>query len=376
MQRLLTKPWLAAIATALIATVWLVAAARQPGGNDPASPDSGAASHLLAVRSAVARTEDWPATLEVFGNLAPWDEIIVGAQVEGQPLVELRANVGDRVRRGQILARFDTDKLRAEVLRLKAEFEQARAEAAQAESDRDRALALANSGAISKQEISSRVTGAQVAAARVGAARAQLATRELDLQRAVVVAPDDGTVSARSAQSGMVGSPGLELFRIIRRDRLEWRGELTAAQIARAEAGQEVLLSLPDGSQSRARVRHVAPAMNAQTRLATLYADVEPGSSARPGTYVNGRIVLGDSPALVVPASAVVVRDGYGYAFLVTSDGERHQVKRQRVEVGRRIGAAVEVLAGLEIGQRVVAEGAGFLDDGDAVRLVTTQASR
>ena len=75
----------------------------------------------LTVRSVVARTERWPATIEASGNIVPWEEMIVSAQVEGQPLVELRANVGDRVRGGDVLARFDKAVLRAEVMRLRAE---------------------------------------------------------------------------------------------------------------------------------------------------------------------------------------------------------------------------------------------------------------
>jgi RND family efflux transporter MFP subunit len=328
-------------------------------------------ANLLTVQSVVARSEQWPETIEAFGNIAPWEEMIVSAQVEGQPLVELRANVGDRVRSGQVLARFDTARLRADVRRLRADVEQSRAEVGQSNADRDRALRLAGSGAISEEEVMQRVTAAQVAAARLSSSHAQLSARELDLQRADVIAPDDGTISARNALAGMVGTLGLELFRIIRRDRLEWRGELTAAQLTRAAPGQQVLLSLPNGAKASARIRHLAPAMNMQTRLATIYADIEPGRSARAGTYVSGRIVLSQSPALIVPASGVIVRDGYSVAFKVTSEGENQRVKQQRVEVGRRMGTDVEILTGLSGGERVVAQGAGFLDDGDSVRVVS-----
>jgi RND family efflux transporter MFP subunit len=326
---------------------------------------------MLAVRSVVARMEQWPETIEAFGNIAPWEEMIVSAHVEGQPLVELRANVGDRVRSGQVLARFDTAMLIAEVRRLRAEVEQAMAEVGQANAERDRALQLADSGAVSKQELMQRVTAAQVAGARLSASRARLSARELDLQRADVMAPDDGTISARNAQAGIVGTPGLELFRIIRHDRLEWRGELTAAQLSRVAPGQQVQLSLPGGAAANARIRRLAPAMNMQTRLATIYADIEPGGPARAGTYVNGRIALGERPALVVPASSIVVRDGYSFAFKVISEGEARRVTQERVEVGRRTGTDVEILAGLSDGERVVAHGAGFLDDGDSVRVVT-----
>ena len=325
----------------------------------------------LTVRSVVARAERWPATIEASGNIVPWEEMIVSAQVEGQPLVELRANVGDRVRSGDVLARFDKAVLRAEVMRLRAEVQQAEAQMAQARAERDRAVQLLDSGGVSEQDVMQRVTEAQVAAARLEASRAQLTARNLDVRRAQVIAPDEGTVSARNALPGMIGTPGLELFRIIRRDRLEWRGELTAIQLSRVNTGQKVLLSLPDGTTARARIRDLAPAMNMQTRLATAYADVAPNEGAHAGTYVSGRILLGDSPALVVPASSIVVRDGYALAFKLSSADEEARVIRQAVDLGRRIGSEVEILAGLTEGDRVVEQGAGFLEDGDRVRVVT-----
>jgi RND family efflux transporter MFP subunit len=354
------------VAVCTVATVWLNAV----GSTAESTADAVTSASRLTVDSVVARSEQWPETIQAFGNIVPWEEMIVSAQVEGQPLVELLANVGDRVRKGQVLARFDSRMLRAEVSRLRAEVEQARAEVAQANAERERALELADSGGVSEQEVTQRVTAAQVAAARLSASRAQLSARELDLQRAEVSAPDDGTVSARNALPGIVGTPGLELFRIIRRDRLEWRGELTAAQLLRAAPGQQVLLSLPGGATAVARIRHLAPSMNMQTRLAVVYADIERGESARAGTYVNGRIVLGQVPALIVPASAIVVRDGESFAFILTSNGEEQRVRQQLIQAGRRMGRDVEILSGLSEGDRVVAQGAGFLDDGDRVRVV------
>ncbi len=366
---------LGGIAACLVTAVWLIAMGSPTRDGYSTSDveilaDVETSANLLTVQSVVARSEQWPETIEAFGNIVPWDEMIVSAQVEGQPLVELRVNVGDHVRSGQVLARFDTAMLVAEVRRLRAEVEQARAEVGQANVERDRALRLADSGGLSEQEVMRRVTVAQVAAARLSASHAQLAARELDLQRGNVIAPDDGTVSARNALAGMVGTRGLELFRIIRRNRLEWRGELTATQLSHAALGQQVLLSLPNGATARARIRQLAPAMNMQTRLATLYADIEPGGLARAGTYVSGRIVFGESPALIVPAPSIVVRDGDSLAFKVASAGKERRVTQQRVEVGRRMGTDVEILTGLSEGELVVARGAGFLDDGDSVRVV------
>lgn len=361
------------IAVCIVTAAWFITTA-SPTRGGASSSEVEPSANMLAVHSVVAGLEQWPETIEAFGNIAPWDEMIVSAQVEGQPLIELRANVGDRVQRGQVLARFDTAMLLTEVRRLRAELDQATAEVGQANVERDRALQLADSGAVSKQEVVQRVTAAQVAAARLGASRAQLSARELELQRADVKAPDDGTISARNAQSGMVGTPGLELFRIIRHDRLEWRGELTAPQLSRVAPDQQVQLSLPGGATADAHIRQLAPAMNMQTRLATVYADIEPSGSARAGTYVNGRVVLGESPALIVPASSIVVRDGYSFVFKVASEGKEQRVTQQRVEIGRRRGTDIEILTGLREGERVVVQGAGFLDDGDSVRVVAGDA--
>jgi RND family efflux transporter MFP subunit len=358
----------AGIAFFLIAVAWIIAMAA-PNRAGTAASDVEHSANVLTVQTVVARSEQWPAAIEAFGNIVPWEEMIVSAQIEGQPLVELCANVGDRVHRGQVLARFDSAMLGAEVMRLRAEVEQARAEVGQAVSERDRVLPLADSGGVSKQEVTRHVVAVEVTEARLRAALAQLSARELEFRRTTVVAPDDGTISARNALPGMVGMRGLELFRIIRRDRLEWRGELTAAQLSHAAPGQLVALSLPGDDTARARIRQLAPALNTQTRLATVFADIESGGSARAGAYVEGRIVLGETAALIVPASSLVVRDGYSIAFKVAA-GEVAQVEQQRVEVGRRKGTDVEILTGLSKGERVVTRGAGFLEDGDNVRVV------
>jgi RND family efflux transporter MFP subunit len=350
----------------LAAAVWLIRTTPSVGDGASESDPTGAA---LAVRTATAREEQWQETIEAFGNIMPWEEMIVSAQIEGQPLVELRANVGDRVWRGQVLARFDDVMLLAEVEKLRAENEQAAAEVEQADSERDRALELGDSGGVSEQEIIQRISAAKIASARLRASRAQLSVRELDLRRATVVAPDHGTISVRNAQVGMVGTPGLELFRIIRHDRLEWRGELSAAELNRAARGQAVSLTLPGGIGAQARIRQLAPSLNPQTRLANLYADIEPGSAARAGAYVSGRIELGPRSALVVPASAIVVRDGYGLVFTVESDGAARRARQRRVEVGRQRASDAEVISGLVAGEVVVERGAGFLDDGDVVRI-------
>ncbi len=322
-----------------------------------AMPEQPAAA--LTVTVAAASQTQWPATLEASGAIAPWQEAVIGAQVSGLRLADVRVNVGDRVKRGQVLAVFDADLLRADEARLKAGWQQA-------EANRARALKLKGSGGISEQDILQYVTQADVS-------KAQLRSTQLQLRYAEVIAPDDGVISARSATVGTVSNTGQELFRMIRQSRLEWRGELTATQLAQVKAGQHIRLALPDGTAATAMVRQTAPSLDSQTRLGIVYADIEPGSGARAGMYAKGNVVLAQSPAVTVPAVSVVIRDGRSYVPKLSG---ADRVALQAVTVGRRQGDAVEIVSGIVPGDKVVVQGAAFLNDGDVVRVTPpTQAA-
>lgn len=326
----------------------------------------------LTVTLARVVRADWDSALEASGAIEPWQEAVLGAQTSGLRLLEVRANVGDKVRRGQVLARFDAAILRASQMELQATLAQAEAAARQADTNRQRVQSLKDSGGVSRQEVLQYETQADTSAAQVAVVRAQLESRRLLLDRAEVRAPDDGIISARGATVGAVAESGQELFRLIRQGRLEWRGELTASQLARIAPGQRIDLRLPDGGGASAKVRQSAPRLDPQSRLATVYADIDTGSRARAGMYAAGRVVLERLPALVVPAASVVIRDGHSYVFKAGPDAGQTVVAALavRVEVGRRQGGSVEILDNVAEGERVVLQGAGFLKDGDTVRVV------
>jgi RND family efflux transporter MFP subunit len=359
-----------------VASFFLVVVSHAGGAPAPAAP-----AVALTVTTTAAQSARWPMTLDATGAIAPWQEASIGTQVGGLLLREVNANVGDVVRRGQVLARFDVQMLQADESLLKANLRQAEALAAQAEANRQRAQQLQGGGGISGQDVLQAVTQAATAQAQVAAVQAQLVSRRLQMTFATVTAPDDGVISARSATVGAVATSGQELFRLIRKSRLEWRGELTAAQLASVAAGQIVALGLPDGRSVTARVRQIAPSLDPATRLGTVYADIDPGSPARAGMYARGRFLLAETPAITLPAAAVVIRDGRSYVISVPSTRETlaeptiTRVTLRPVVVGRRQGAQIEILQGLPAGSRVVVQGAGFLNDGDTVRIAPATAA-
>jgi RND family efflux transporter MFP subunit len=341
-----------------------------------AAPETVQALPALTVTVTTPERAQWAATLEAPGAIAPWQEASIGAQVAGVRLLEMYANVGDVVKRDQLLARYDNETLRSELAELTAGLAQAQSTLNEAEANRERALKMKGSGALSEQNVLQYLTQAETARAQVASVEARIASKRLQIHYTRIVAPDDGLISARSATVGAVGQVGQELFRLIRQGRLEWRGELTAQQVSQIAPGQIVELTLPDGSKASARVRQSAPAMDAQSRLAIVYADMDSGSLARAGMYADGKITLAQSAALVVPAASVAIRDGRSYVITVQGTGATPKVALQVVKVGRRQADKVEILQGLKADDRVVVQGAGFLNDGDVVRISSSTVAR
>jgi RND family efflux transporter MFP subunit len=329
----------------------------------------------LNVELASPQDVKWPETVSVSGPIAAWQEAVVASEVSGLRLAEVLVNVGDTVRKGQVLARFDEASTLAEQDQVRASKVEAEANLAEAEANEARARLLHKSGGISDQELKQYETRAQTARAQIDSAGARLRSLDLRLKNTRVVAPDDGVVSSRMATLGCVANPGSELFRMVLQGRIEWRPELTAVQLAFVKIGQVVTIKLPDGSLVNGKVRQTAPTLDNGTRMATAYVDLDisGASPARAGMYVSGAITLGERPGVAIPASCVVVRDGYEYVFVVGADRHALQTK---VVTGRHNSSLVEVASGLDKDKRIVAGGVAFLNDGDVVSVAAPSAER
>ncbi len=283
-------------------------------------------------------------------------------------MLDVKANVGDVVRRGQLLAQLQSESVAADVAATRASLTEAQAVLAEARANGDRARQLQPGGAISAQQAQQMLTAEQTASARVDALKARLGADELRLSQTRVVAPDDGVISARIASVGAVVQPGQELFRLIRQQRLEWRAEVPATELSRIRPGTVVNV-LPAGATAvRGKVRIVAPTVDPVSRNGLVYVDLAAAPAVRAGMFARGDFELGRAPARSLPQSAVLLRDGFSYVFRV---GDDNRVAQTKVMTGRRQGDRVEIVDGLAEGVKVVASGAGFLADGDTVRVVT-----
>ncbi len=358
---------LAAVAVIGGATAWAVKAADNKAETAQADATKAAAKPALTVTVTQAQRTDIASAISANGNIAAWQEAIVGAEGNGLRLAEVRVNVGDVVRRGQVLASFVADLPNADLAQSKASVAEAEATLAEAVANAQRARELQASGALSAQQINQYITAERTAVARLDALRAAARVQQLRLAQTQVLAPDSGVISARSATVGAVVQPGMELFRLIRQGRLEWRAEVAAPELAQIKPGMAVQVTAAGAGTVAGKVRMVAPTVDATTRNGLVYVDLPQAGTAKAGMFARGEFALGNSSALTLPQSAVLLRDGFSYVFKV---GAGNKVAQAKVAVGRRVGERIEITGGLEPGVKVVTSGAGFLADGDVVRVV------
>jgi RND family efflux transporter MFP subunit len=302
------------------------------------------------------------------GSLAAWQEAIISAEANGLKITEVRVNVGDRVKQGDVIAVLQSDIVRAELAQVEGSLAEAIANALEARVQTDRAKSLQVQGFFSNAQLSQALATDAIAQARVQSARAAVQLQTVRLSQTQVKSPDAGVISNRQATIGSVVNSGTELFRLIRQGRLEWRAEVTASDIGRIKVGAPVKITAASGQVLLGKVRMVAPSVDAQTRNALVYVDLtDQIGSARAGMYAKGEILLGQSKAMTVPQTAVVLRDGFSYVYTVGAD---QKVTQTKVQTGRLSGDRQEILSGINSDDQVVVSGGAFLNSGDTVRVV------
>jgi len=338
------------LAAAVLATALLAACGGKSEADAQAATKAGARPALSVALTLPQKTE-WPQTLAANGNIVAWQEAVIGAELTGLRITEVLVNVGDAVRKGQPLAKVAVETVAADLAQARASVAEAEAALAEAKANAERSKRLQTEGFISPQATIQVITAEQTAGARLAAARARAQAEEVKMAQTRIVAPDDGVISARTATVGSLTQPGQELFKLIRGGRLEWRAEVTGNELARLAPGMKATLTTANGATLSGTVRAVAPAVDLTTRNGLVYVDLPAGSGARAGTFARGSFELGRGEALTLPQSAVLLRDGFAYVFLVNADNKAVQNK---VEVGRRIGDRIEIVSGLPPSARVV----------------------
>jgi RND family efflux transporter MFP subunit len=352
-----------AAATALLVPAPTRSAEAKPHATEPS----------LTVDVVTPASATFARNIAATGTVRARDELVIGSDASGVRLLDVLVDVGSTVQRGQLLARGDDATLQAQLAQMDAQIKQAQAELTQARSNVERSERIRDSGVYSLETLQTRQTSAEAALAKLELARAQRRELEVRIAQTRIVAPSNGVISKRAATVGAVVQPGNELFRLIRDGQIEWLAELPSHSIARVQPGSKARVTMEDGSTIYAPVRMVAPTIDAATRNGLVYATLPAGTKLKPGALAKGEILITDAQALALPEASVLTRDGYPFVFVVGKDGA---ARLTRIETGARQRGLVEVSTGLSADARVVTTGAGFVKDGDQVRLASDPANK
>lgn len=374
-------------------------------------PDSGHAAPRdeagKAVPKAQQREEPAPAvtiaramraplteTVLVTGTLVPRIEVLVAPEVEGLRVVELLAEEGDRVKKGQPLARLEQETLKVQLAQNEATLARASAAIAQAQSNIaaaearrdeasnafDRARPLRQSGTVSESTLDQREAAFRSAAAQLKAAQdgqklaeaekaqveAQRRDTEWRLSRTEVHAPVDAIVSRRNARIGGLGSgtaAAQPMFNLIAEGQIELEAEVPEVDLARLKAGQAATVTVAGVGEVKGTVRLVMPEVDKATRQGRLRIGLGDGPGLHIGSFGRGAVLLRSATGLVVPASAVLFNQEGAYVQIVSGN----RVVSRMVAVGLQTGEVIEIKHGLAEGEAVVARSGTFLRAGDAV---------
>ena len=334
-------------------------------------PPVAAPTPSLTVALAVPEQRTIAREVVASGDIAAWEEVAVGVELSELRVSEVTVEVGSVVRRGDVLLRLDARTVEAQLSEAEAAVSEATANLDLAERQAARKRSLADKRAVAQQEAEEAEASLISARARLGTAVASRDAARVNRDFTVVRAPVNGVVSARSVHPGQVVSAGTELLRLIRDGRLEWRAEIAQHDLVLAADGADVSVQAPDRTLIKGKVRRISPSLDPRRRTGTVYADLPAPGMLRAGMFAKGKLKVGQSSALLVPVEAVVRRDGRAYVFVVDTES---RARERPIESGTTVDDAVEVRSGLRADERVVGRGAGFLADGDLVRVVTASA--
>ncbi|WP_064709396.1 efflux RND transporter periplasmic adaptor subunit [Rhizobium bangladeshense] len=330
-----------------------------------AMADQAAATALTVSLTAPAQ-RDWPETVPASGWLKPWQEAVIASETSGLRITDVLVDVGSVVTKGQTLVRLSQESVLADLRKQEAAVATAKASLSKAKANADRARQLQPSGALSDEKIVEYLADEQTATASLASEEAALDSEKIKLAQTTITAVDDGLITSRSADLGAVVSAGTELFRMVRQQRIEWQAEVSSRYLPRISPGLNVRVNGPEGHAMEGKVRLVGPSVSTDTSRAIVYVTLPVDARPRTGLYITGNIELETSPALTVPETAIVFRDGISYVFTA---GEDQRVQRLRVETGRRNNGEVEIVSGIDQTSKVVASGGAFLSDNDLVKI-------
>lgn len=350
------------------------AAAKGPGTSGGPGGPGAAGARPPTILGATDVIEVKPGTIEegitISGDLRPIEVIAVRSRVEGN-IVGVYAREGDRVGRGQVLARFESSVQESERTSAVADQEAAKADVANAQWNADQSEELFKAGAIPERDLRTAQQTLIAAKARLASAEARVRAMTQGEQDTRVASPTSGIVSARSVENGEHVARGATMFTVVRNDVLELEAALPARQAGDLRPGQTVRFDA-GGRRLEGKVARIAPTINPSNRTISVYLQVPNRNGELKGnTFVTGRVVARSiSDALIVPTVAIRQSQDGKEPFVYRIVNEQVDIAPVEVGVVDDVAGIAQIVRGIAVGDRVIVGNIGVLGRGMPVRVV------
>jgi HlyD family secretion protein len=337
----------------------------------------------MTVELGAVTRADMAEQMTVVGNLVGAATVQAAPKINGR-LQSVTVRMGDRVTRGQTMARLEDSEIREQVRQAEASFNVAEATVRQREADLrfaqtnlDRSRSLFERQLVSKQTLDDAESRQQASTAQLDLARAQLAQSQarveelrINLTDTVITSPVTGFVGSRTLDPGAWVTPNTAFLSVVDISTVRLIANVVEKDLRRISAGlaAEVSVDAYPGEQFMGKVARVAPVLDPATRTAQIEIEIaNPQGRLKPGMYANVRFTVDHRPkTLVVPTNAVVEWEGKRGVF-VPGDGDTATF--HPITLGLQDQKQTEVASGLAEGDRVITTGAASLREGDRIML-------
>ena len=299
-----------------------------------------------------------PIRVEVTGQVAPIFQATLSSRIQGT-IDKLLVREGTKVAKGQLLIQLDSRDLRADLARANAEVENAKTYL-------DRMNQLYEEDAVSKQEMENATRGYRVAEANRNAVEAQLSYT-------TVRAPFDGVITEKKVEAGELASPGQPLLKMEDPQRLRLEANVAEGDLRSVSHRDKirVVIDALGGQELVGTVSQILPAGDPQTHTFMVKVDLPKAAGLKTGMFGRFPLEKGTTQTILVPSPAVVERGELTSLFVIGDD----TIARLRwVKPGRRFEKQVEILSGLNQGERVLMDGSRGVD-GAVVQIVEAVAA-
>jgi RND family efflux transporter MFP subunit len=317
---------------------------------------------------AIAKTETAPIMISGTGSIGAWQEAPIGAETGGLTATEVLVDEGQYVTKGQALLRMNDSVLRAQFQQAEAGVMSAKAQANEAAKAYGRAKDLFEKGFFSQAALDQREAVHKTALAGVAtaeAARSEVGTR---LSQATLRAPVNGLITSRTAVTGQIVTPGVELFRIVRDNRIEFNLEVVESELKMLKAGQSATVTGENGETTEGTIRVVTPVVDPKTRLGMARISIAANAGFKPGQFAKASVNVGSQNVVTIPQKSLVYQQNAPYAFVII---DSKKAVARKLTTRERVGDMIVVAEGIAAGEQVVTSGAGFLVDGDKIKIVS-----